>query len=654
MTQNRPLEPKDLYRLRLVSDAQIAPDSSRVAFVLQTIDEEKNDYVSNIYVVDRDGTVSQFTSGGKDATPRWSPDGKYLAFISGRKEKSQIHLLPTTGGESVALTDRKFGVGEPVWSPDSSTIAFSAMVSTDPEEEQEEEREDEKKDDKKPAPTKIIERASYKTDGAGFIGNRRHHLFTIDIASRKVEQLTEGDFHDGTPAWSPDGRHLAFDSSRLPKWDVSLESAIYLIPTSGGQARQLTHGGSYGNPVFSPDGSRVAFVGHQNPEDAFAPARMYSVNRSGEDLQDVLGAWDGSLGDEVISDVVHSASGHGTPLIWRQDGLYFLGTEHADSNIYKIDGAVQPITHGQHAITDFSVADNGAIAFVRADATHPGDIFICEDNREQQLTHENDALLEEVYVAAPERFSYTGANGETSEGWLIPPPGYASGKHPLIVYIHGGPQSAHGEVFFFEYQYLAGQGFGVFFPNIHGSSSYGRAYQTSIKADWGNLDYQDVLAGTEVAAAKDWVDEQRLGIAGGSYGGYMTGWVMGHTDRFKAAVTERCLCNMVSFMGTSDSGWIWDRQFGVYPEEDVQKLWDMSPIKYVANVQAPMLVIHSERDDRTPYEQGEQMFNALRRLGKETKFITFPEESHGLSRGGKPSRRVERLGYIRDWFRQHL
>lgn len=652
MTQQRPLDLKDLYRLRLVSDAQISPDGSRVAFVIQTTDEEKNDYVSNIYVADRDGTVTQFTSGDKDSSPRWSPDGKYVAFVSGRKEKAQIHLLHTGGGESVALTDRKFGVGEPVWSPDSTTIAFSAMVSTDPEEEGEDAGK--KKDEKKPAPTKIVERASYKTDGVGFIGNRRSHLFTIDVESRAVTQLTDGDFYDGSPVWSPDSRHIAFESNRLPNWDISLESAIYLLPRSGGQARQVTHGGSYGNPAFSPDGSRIAFAGHQNPEDAFAPSRIYSIDRSGGDFRDMLGDWDGSLGNEVLSDVVHSASGHGTPLIWRADGLYFLGTEHADSNIYRTDGTVQPVTHGQHAITDFSVADTGAIAFVRADATHLGDVFICEDNREQQLTHENDAFLSEVYVAAPERFSFTGANGETSEGWLIPPPGYESGKHPLIVYIHGGPQLAHGEAFFFEYQYLAGQGFGVFFPNIHGSSSYGRAYQTSIKGDWGNLDYQDVLAGAEAAAGRDWVDEQRLGIVGGSYGGYMTSWVMGHTDRFKAAVTERCVGNMVSFMGTSDHGWIWDRQFGVYPEQDVQKLWDMSPVKYAGNVQAPMMVIHSERDDRTPYEQGEQMFNALRRLGKQTKFITFPEESHGLSRGGKPSRRIERMGYIRDWFRQYL
>jgi dipeptidyl aminopeptidase/acylaminoacyl peptidase len=323
-------------------------------------------------------------------------------------------------------------------------------------------------------------------------------------------------------------------------------------------------------------------------------------------------------------------------------------------NIYRAEGgAVQPVTSGRHAIADFSMTD-GATAYTCADATHLSEVFLLAGEQTIQLTHENDALLQEVYVAAPERVCFAGAGGEESEGWLLAPRGYESGKHPLVVYIHGGPHFAHGETFFFEYQYLAGQGFGVFYPNIHGSSSYGRGYYTSIRGDWGNLDFQDVMAGTEAAASRPWVDGHRLGIAGGSYGGYMTGWVMGHSNRFRAAVSERCLCNMVSFMGTSDHGWVWNRAFGVYPEQDVQKLWDMSPIKYVANVQAPMLVMHSEGDDRTPLEQGEQLFNALRRLGKETRLIVFPEESHGLSRMGKPSRRIERLEHILSWFRQYL
>jgi dipeptidyl aminopeptidase/acylaminoacyl peptidase len=312
------------------------------------------------------------------------------------------------------------------------------------------------------------------------------------------------------------------------------------------------------------------------------------------------------------------------------------------------------VTQGRHTVTDFSLADDGTLAFTCADATHLPEIYVRTNGESERLTHENDELLAGLEIIQPERLSFTGANGEESEGWLLPPRGHESGKHPLIAYIHGGPPLAHGEAFFFEYQYLANQGYGVFFPNIHGSSSYGRAYQTSIMADWGNLDYQDVLAGVDAAASRPWVDRERLGIAGGSYGGYMTSWVVSHDHRFRAAVVERVLSNFVSFFGTSDFGWAWNRICGVFPEEDVQKLWDMSPLKYVANVETPTLVIHSERDDRTPLEQGEQLFVALRRLGKDAKFIVFPEESHGLSRGGKPSRRVERMEHILGWFREKL
>jgi dipeptidyl aminopeptidase/acylaminoacyl peptidase len=651
MTQPRPLEPADLYRLRLVSDPQIAPDGSRIAFVLKQMDEEKNEYVSNIHVVDREGNVTQFTSGGKDSAPRWSPDGRYLAFLSARDEgKPQIRLLSAAGGESIALTDRPLGAGVPFWSPDSTAIVFTGATSTDPEEE---EKLKDEKDKKQPAKTKIVERASYKLDGAGYIGNRRRHLFRIDVAERKVEQLTSGDFHDDEPAWSPDSRHIAFSSSRISRWDVTLAGDIYIIPREGGEARKAVSG-NFDSPMFSPDGSRIAFTGREDGDDIVSPARLYSADRGGGDRRDELGAWDGTLGDWNISDTL--APDQLFSAQWREDGIYFLGTVRGEANVFRArDGRVELVTSGAHTVTGFSLAGDGTMALARGDATHLADIVVRANGEERRLTSENDALLGELWLATPERLGFTGANGEESEGWLLAPRCHESGgKFPLIVYLHGGPQFAHGEAFFFEYQLLAGHGFGVFYPNIHGSTSYGRDYQASIRGDWGNLDFQDVLAGTEAAASRPWVDPHRLGIAGGSYGGYITLWTISHSDRFRAALAERCLSNFVSFMGTSDSGWIWNRIAGAFPEDDVDKLWEMSPMKHVANITAPVLVMHSERDDRTPIEQGEQVFLALRRLGKDTKLIMFPEESHGLTRGGKPSRRVERLGYVLEWFREKL
>jgi dipeptidyl aminopeptidase/acylaminoacyl peptidase len=646
MNGKRPLTAADLYHLRLVSDPQISPDGGRVAYVVQQMNEKTNEYVGNIYVADRDGAVTQFTSGDKDSAPRWSPDGRYLAFLSGRKDEAQVHLMPSAGGESVPITSAPLGAGTPVWSPDSRSIAFAAMVSI-----RDEGAEAEKEDGKK-EPTMVFDRASYKLDTAGFLWDRRRHLFVVDVASRETRPLTEGDFFDVDPRWSPDSQLLVFSSNRSPNWDVSAGSDIYVIAAEGGEAQRIVSGGAYDNPVFSPDGSRIAFVGHDTP-DIYGPPRLFSATRSGDDLRDELGEWQGGLGNQVVSDVARSPDV--LELSWRQDGLYFLATVRGECGVYRAhEGTVTAVTPGPHTVTGYSFDDRGSIAFTCSDAIHPPDVYLRYDDATAQLTHENDALLQDVFIARPERFTFRGANEEESEGWLLPPHGWESGRHPLIVYIHGGPATAHGEAFHFEYQFLAGLGFGVFYPNIHGSSSYSDDYQTSIRYDWGNLDYQDVLAGTEAAVDRPWVDPARVGIAGGSYGGYMTNWVMTHTDRFKAGVTERCLSNAVSFVGTSDHGWWWKQAWGAYPEEDVQKLWDMSPIKYVTAVQGPLMVVHSMRDDRCPVEQGEQMFNALRRLGKDTKFVVFPEESHELSRSGTPSRRVERLGYISGWFQEKL
>ncbi|MGI8824315.1 MAG: S9 family peptidase [Chloroflexota bacterium] len=650
MLERRPLEASDLYKLRLISDARISPEGTHVAFVLQQMDEKKNEYASNIYIVNMQGDVRQFTSGNKDSAPRWSPNGEFLAFLSKRGDAAQVHVLRADGGESIALTDLKHGAGVPVWSPDGTAIAFAGLISTEPEEQTTD------KDDEKIAATNIVDRASYKVDGVGYIGNRRRHIFVVTIADHALRQLTDGDFFDDDPAWSPDGTLIAFGSSRGERWDVTPAGDIYLIPSSGGEARQITRDGAFGRPAFDVSGSRVFFPGNQDMDDVFAPSRLYSASLDEFDLRDELGEWDGSFGAEVLSDVVRPSDDYGQHVSPAVEGAYFLGTVKGTVNIYlATNGLVQSVTRGARTISDFSLnREGGAMAFVGADSVHLSEIYIRNGDQERRLTHENDALLRTVETIGPECFWFEGANGERSQGWLLQPPGPDQNQRALIVYVHGGPHLAHGESFFFEYQLLAGRGFAVFYPNVHGSSSYGRAYQTSIHGDWGNLDFQDVVAGASAAASRPGIDGGRIAIAGGSYGGYMSIWAMAHSDLFRVGVTERCVSNLLSFFGTSDSGWVWDRSFKTTPEKDGYKLWDMSPVKYAANIRAPLLVIQYEGDDRTPLEQGEQIFVALRRLGKETRFIVYPEESHGLTRMGKPSRRVERMEHILAWFDKWL
>lgn len=636
----RPIDIEDIYQLTLVGDAQISPDGTRVAYVVRRLDREQNDYVSSIYLWD--GHESrQFTAGGKDSAPRWSPDGATLAFLSKRGEKAQIYLMSTAGGEARALTESPNGAGTPIWSPDGTRIAY---VSGVPTEESEGET----------ARTRVIDRAIYKSDGTGFVHDRRRHLFVVDVACGEVTQVTEGDCNDGAPVWSPDGRHLAFAANRNPEWDIERTSDIWLVPSRGGTPRRVTSGdGTWSDPVFSPDGTQIAMTGYPRPEGE-KPSyydQLWTVPTGGGTPRNVLEGTDLAPGNSLAADWHSGGDGSAR---WVESGLYFLVSERGTTNIYRWTDTVQKVTSGRHDIIDFSVAGK-ALACTVSDATHPNEIALVEDGCLRPVTTHNAAFLQTAPPTAPEKITFSGSNGVEIDGWLLKPATYVEGqKYPLIVYIHGGPVSAYGETFFHEFQALAGQGFGVFYCNPHGGSSYGRAFQTSIIGAWGTLDYHDMMAGVDRVLQEPWVDVHRLGVAGGSYGGFMTNWIIGHTDRFAAAATQRSICNMVSQGGTSDIAAGRGERMQATPEGDPERLWNMSPLKYAANVKTPTLILHSERDDRCPIEEGEQWFSALRRQRVPVRFVRFPEESHGLSRGGKPSRRVERMQHIAGWFKTYL
>jgi dipeptidyl aminopeptidase/acylaminoacyl peptidase len=650
--ERRTIQVDDLFHLKLVGDAQISPDGRKIAHVVKCLDREKNDYVGNIYLWEG-GKSRQYTAGGKDSAPRWSPDGRYLAFLSGRDEKAQIYVMPAAGGEPLRLTEMPLGAGTPVWSPDGTRITFAALVSIVLEPE-----------DKELARTRVIERAVYKQDGAGFTEDRRKHVFVADVQTREVRQLTDGDWDDVSPAWSPDGRHIAFQSNRNPDWDLESGADIWIVPVEGGEPRRITDGrGVWISPCFSPDGSRIAMVGYARPEGetpTYYP-QLWTIARGGGEPVNLLADTDLAVGNSISSD--WSIAGEDA-LLWQPEGIFFLVSERGASQVYSLspaDRSLSPagrcrqdelrrVTSGCRHIMDFSVA-GGAVAYTASDATHPAEVFLqCEP-----VTTHNAGVLAEVQVTPPEKIAFPGAEGVEIDGWLLKPAGYVEGqRYPLIVYIHGGPVFAYGETFFHEFQVLAAAGCGVFYCNPHGGSSYGQAFQVSIIGDWGNLDYQDVMAGVDRVAGLPWVDAGRLGVAGGSYGGFMVNWIISHVDRFAAACTQRSICNHVSQGGTSDWAATRGERLGGTPEGDPERLWTMSPLKYVANVKTPTLILHSERDDRCPIEQGEQWFAALRRQRVPVRFVRFPEESHGLSRGGKPSRRVERLEHIIRWFKTYL
>ncbi len=648
--RRRGIEREDLYRLKLVGDVDTGRDGTRVAYVVKALGREQDDYVGNIHVA-CDGRTLQFTSGDKDSTPRWSPDCKALAFLSGRAEKSQIFVIRTDGGEAFQLTKQRLGAGEPVWSRDSRLIAFAGPT----EFPKAPDTASEEKEEKRPK-TKIIDRALYKLDGSGFTFDRRSHIFTVDVESKEVRQLTDGDCNDRSPTWSPDGRHVAFAANRSEDWDTRRGSDIWMVSVEGGSPRRITHGhGSWSSPVFSPDGSNLAFVGFTIDDEGESDnySQLWITDWSGSENRNLLADTDFAVGRSLASDWVIA----GDPgLVWNHCGLFFPVSVKGASAIFRWDGeAITRVTAEGVDAVSFAVADDGHIAYARSDATHPAEVYRRRDGTEEQVSHENHELLSDIQLEEPERLVVTGADGEPVEGWILKPHGLQTGlRYPLLLYIHGGPQSAYGHTFFHELQWWSAQGFGVAYCNPHGSASYGRAFQNAIKHDWGNRDYLDVMAFTDAIAELGWVDPQRIAAAGGSYGGYMVNWLAGHTDRYAAFCAQRSICNMVSQGGTSDFSPFRQDRAGGTPEGNAEVLWNQSPLKFAANVRTPTLILHQELDHRCPIEQGEQWFAALKRMGVPSRFIRFPEESHGLSRTGKPSRRYDRLGYMLDWFLRYV
>lgn len=661
----RRVEIEDLYELVLIGEARISPEGRRIAYVRRKMDRDKNDYVSNIWLLEGEED-RQFTSGDKDGSPRWSPDGRSLAFIAKREAegKSQLMLLRADGGEALAVTDKKWEISNIRWSPDGSRLAFVRAVPTgelgmprDAEEDEEDDKAPGKagKGTKQTAPTKIIERLGFKGDGLGFIHNRRRHICVIEVDSKEITQLTDGDYSDESPSWSPNGRFIAFTSNRNKDWDTEIESQIWEIPVEGGDPRRVFEDrGTWGGPIYSPDGKGLAFAGSRTDDELAVSgfARLWVCDRDGTGLTDLTGDSGLEVGNSSITDTkIEGAEG----FYWNRKGIWFIATVGGASNVYRWHDGFHQVTEGLQDVRDFSVG-GPSVAYTAADLLRPAELFVRRGKSPaRQMTNVNADYLTTVNVVTPQPVDFEGSNGDTVHGWLMKPRELATGqKAPLILYIHGGPQAAYGNTFFHEMQVLAGRGYGILLINPHGSGAHGDEWVSSIHGDWGHRDYEDFMKATDMAASLDWVDAQRMGVGGGSYGGYMTSWIISHTSRFKVALIERALVNMVSFVGTTDVPNWWKYAWRTTIEKDATRLWKMSPLAYLKEMNTPALIIHSEQDHRCPVEQGEQIFTGLRKRGVPVRFVRFPEESHGLSRGGKPSRRVERLNEIVRWFGKHL
>lgn len=670
---------EDLYKLKPVSKPRISPDGQRVAFVVTTIDEHKHQYHSSIWIVSTEGgEAKRFTAGPANThSPSWSPDGRWLAFVSERegesagkdekgqqkqgKGKPQIWLIPTDGGEARQLTFMQHGASNPVWSPDSRRLVFDAEVGPA----------DEETEDGKPLPkVRVIDRLWYRLDGVGFIYERRHHLFLVEIAGGEPQQLTDGDWDDGDPAWSPDGTRVAFVSSRAEdRWRTPCPD-VYMLTINNGKAGELrcvTNGSlACAAPSWSPDGQTIAFLGSTKFRSS-GHVDLYTIPANAEQgsATSLTQEFEGSFQDWTNSDI---GDEHLSPVpAWSSDGktLYALASHRGASRVFaiSISGAgTQPptLTPGDVHARDFSTDKSiSKIALLLGSPTRVQEVFVrstAPSGELRRLTDFNEALLSEMVLSIPEYMPYTGAEGWPIDGWILKPHTFdPTKKYPLIVEIHGGPATQYGYGFFHEMQLLTAAGYVVLYTNPRGSCGYGRDFSLAVRGAWGEKDSLDIMAGVDALLQKGYIDEQRMGVTGGSYGGFMTNWLIGHTDRFKAAVTDRCVTNLASDFGSCDLGWTFaDDELDTTPWEDLERYMHMSPIKYVKNMHTPLLIIHSEQDLRCSIEQAEQLFASLKYLGREVLFVRFEGQSHGLSRGGHPKSRLERLRYILGWFEKYL
>lgn len=676
----RSITSEDLYRIKFVSRPRISPDGQHIACVVTTINERTYEYHSAIWLVPTSGgEPRRFTTGQANAhSPCWSPDGRWIAFVSNRaseqdnytgdKEKQQqekgmgqIWLIPTVGGEAQQLTFMPFGASHPTWSPDSRQLLFRAAVGA----------QDEELVDGKPLPkVRVIDRLWYRLDGVGYIYERRQHLFLIDVNGGEPQQLTDGDWDDNDPAWSPDGTRMAFTSNRAQdRWQFNCPD-LYILPMQHGQGgvlQRLTRGNlACQAPSWSPDGQTIAFFASTKVR-AGGHIDMYTLPSDAvdQDPQCLTAEFEGSFADWTNTDM--SDEHILPPPVWSPDGslLYAMAVQRGTTRVYGIPrggAGKQPLilTPGNVHVLDFSVdKEMRKITALMEDATHVAEAYVCSittPGEVRRLTSFNDELLAELQLSTPEHMTYRGAEDWPIDGWILKPPDFdASKRYPLILEIHGGPNTQYGYGFMHEMQMLAGAGYVVLFTNPRGSLGYGREFSLAVRGEWGIKDSLDILAGVDEVIQKGYVDGQRLGVVGGSYGGFMTNWLIGHTDRFKAAITDRSVVNRASFFGTSDIGWDFtDDDLEVTPWDDPELYRRMSPISYVKQMHTPLLIIHSEQDLRCGIEQAEELFAALKYLGREVKFIRFEGQSHGLSRGGHPKLRVERLRHIAHWFDQHL
>ncbi len=667
------LTAESLYQMEQIGSADFSPDGTQVVYAVQRVHEKTEKKHHDLFVVATDSSKPRrFTYGDwSDSQPRWSPDGSQIAFLSNRQDEkqAQIYVLSMSGGEARPVTTLDGMLFDYRWSPDGTKFL---VILLEPDEEAKERMADEQKK-KLGIVAHHITDVQYKFDSQGFLPKNTAQLWIIDVEDGKAMQLTDLENHVGTPAWSPDGSEIVFTANLDPERGFNLEETeLYSVsaeprtneddgaqPYTADELTQLTETeGPIFAPVFSPDGSQIALYGRVGKYQWWRNTSLCVIPATGGEIRNLSDAHDFDVSSNTINDINGTAPGSWP--VWSADGsaLYAHVSRHGQQPLVKFDvetGEAETII-GDCIVGTFDINDE-QVTYFKGTLSDPGQLFVRDlaSGEERQLSSLND-WLQEVALGEVEEVWFESSDGYKLQGWILFPPDFdPEQQYPSILEIHGGPQTQYGAFFMHEFNYLASNGYVVYFCNPRGGQGYGNEHCRAIHGDWGVLDYQDVMAWADYMTEQPYIDIERMGVTGGSYGGYMTTWIIGHTDRFKAAVAQRSVTNWTSMWGTADFNWAWIHLTGdPNPWEGIEKNWEHSPIAHLHKATTPTLFIHSLADYRTNFEQSEQAYVMLKVQKVDTEMLAVPNESHGLSRMGRTDRRIARLTHMLRWFDKYL
>jgi acylaminoacyl-peptidase len=641
---------RDIFDLEWAADPRISPDGARVVFVRSGYDLMTDRVRTTLWTVEANGSeLRALLAPGRGArSPRWAPDGKRLAFISSVDGKGQIVVRWMDTGQEAVVTRGERTPGNLAWSPDGKWLAFSMFVPDAPKSYANLPEKPEGAD--WGPPIKYIDQMQYRADGEGYLERGYSHLFVVPAEGGTPRQLTTGAFDDGSPRWAPDGRTIVFSANRHENAEFDPnDSEIYEVTVGTGAVRALTtrHGPDQ-DPVVSPDGKWIAFTGFDDRLQGYQVTRLYLMDRNGGNVRQLATKLDRDAGG----------------LAWSADGkgVYFQYEDLGDTRIglAAVDGSFKEVVHSvggldvgrPYAGGSFSVSATGRIAFTHTAADHPADVAVASPGQPaERLTRLNDDLFAGKELGQVEEIWWQSSFDQRKvQGWIVKPPGFdPTKKYPLVLEIHGGPFANYGLRFTSEIQLYAAAGNVVLYANPRGSTGYGEEFGNLIHHDYPNHDYDDLMSGVDAVVGKGYVDTRNLFVTGGSGGGVLTAWIVGHTDRFRAAVVAKPVINWYSFVLTSDGLEFYHRYwFPGPPWENLEQYVRRSPISYVDKIKTPTMLLTGEVDYRTPIEESEQLYGALKIRKVPTAMVRIPDASHEMA--DKPSNLMAKVGYILGWF----